>query len=101
MGVYVNYYRITMPTGKQYTIRNFADREPRHAQFGPIVVPPNSLFMMGDNRDNSQDSREWGFMPMENLVGEALVIYFSWDKHKPLINIFDKVRWSRIFGVIR
>jgi signal peptidase I len=101
MGTYVNYYQITTPAGLKYTIRNFADREPRYANFGPVVVPPNSLFMMGDNRDNSQDSREWGFMPMKNIVGRALVIYWSWDKGVPLWNLGHKIRWDRIFGVIR
>jgi len=57
--------------------------------------------MMGDNRDNSQDSRYWGYMPMKNIRGQALVIYWSWDKNEPLWSLFTKVRWSRIFSIIR
>lgn len=58
-------------------------------------------FMMGDNRDNSLDSRYWGFVPERNVVGEGLIIYWSWDKNVPLYRLFNKIRWKRIFGLIR
>ncbi len=97
----VNYYSVKTSLGKEYTIRRYAKYKSRLADFGPVVVPENHLFMMGDNRDNSADSRVWGFMPMENIVGEALIIYWSWDKFPPLWKIVSKVRWERIFDVIR
>ena len=47
--------------------------------FGPLVVPPNKIFAMGDNRDQSYDSRYWGFVDAKDVKGKALIIYWSWD----------------------
>ena len=66
--------------------------------FGPVVVPKDSLFVMGDNRDNSQDSRFWGFVHVNAVKGKAFIIYFSWNRNGK--NLFDQVRWSRIGKLI-
>ena len=55
-----------------------------------VIVPENSYFMMGDNRDSSSDSRYWGFAPEKNLIGKAFGIWMSWDSED------TKVRWERI-----
>ena len=57
----------------------------------------NYYWMMGDNRHNSLDSRYWGFVPEDHVVGKALFIWMSWDKNKKGIN---KIRWSRLFNAI-
>jgi signal peptidase I len=65
------------------------------------TVKNRHYFMMGDNRDNSLDSRYWGFLPERLVVGEALIIYFSWDKDVPFYRLFNKIRWKRILKLIR
>ena len=55
--------------------------EPRD-NFGPFLVPKNKLFMMGDNRDNSYDSRWWGYVDIKQVRGKAMIIYWSWDSDK-------------------
>lgn len=70
--------------------------------FGPVVVPEGKVFVMGDNRDNSYDSRFWGFVPNEDIRGKALVLYWSWDVQKPLLSLdrFTSIRWSRLGNLV-
>lgn len=70
-----------------------AGNDPRD-NFGPITVPTGKLFMMGDNRDQSYDSRYWGFVDLKEVRGEALVIYWSWNPD-------NWVRFNRIGRLIR
>jgi signal peptidase I len=62
--------------------------------FGPVLVPEDSWFVMGDNRDESHDSRFWGFVKKTDLVGLAVIKYWSWDKDR------FRVRWNRIGRII-
>jgi len=63
--------------------------------FGPVTVPEGELFMMGDNRDNSNDSRYWGALDMHLVKGRAMFLYWSWDGER------NWPRWNRIFRPIR
>jgi signal peptidase I len=68
------------------------------------LVNQNYYFVLGDNRDNSMDSRYWGFVPNDHLIGEALFIYWSWDPEVPVYSISEKystIRWNRIGTPIR
>ncbi len=79
------------------TFRNLGSRD----NYGPITMPPEMYWAMGDNRDNSSDSRDWGFVTPDNIVGQGLIIYFSWDGNVPWSRFYDKIRFSRIGRVIR
>jgi signal peptidase I len=75
-----------------------APAQPTHDEWGPLVVPANRLFMMGDSRYNSKDSRYWGFVPRENVRGKPLFVYYSYnadDSDRPLPMLTD-IRWGRI-----
>jgi signal peptidase I len=60
----------------------------------PVTVPPDSLFVMGDNRDHSYDSRFWGLVDLSAIKGKAFIIYWSWDKED------SGIRWNRLASLI-
>jgi signal peptidase I len=130
--VYLNGRKLTEP----YTQHIFAGLEPYRDNFpsdpagpvmplgrdmlaanvtnGEVVVPPDSFFAMGDNRDNSLDSRYWGFVPRDNIIGKPFIIWWSYDaptedlvdftaKHFIDLaqNFFTKTRWKRTLLLVR
>jgi signal peptidase I len=111
---YVHYLAPASGRGEQHEVTSSDVRE----SFGPVTVPPDEYFMMGDNRDNSMDSRYWGFLKRDYIKGKALIIYWSYesddvpDQHAGMgsavkdlasvfVNFFTNTRWMRMFRQIR
>lgn len=78
----------------------FIDGEPART----YILEEDYYFVLGDNRENSLDSRYWGFVPYRNIIGEALIVYWSWNPEVAFSNVIEKfgsVRWERIGTLIR
>jgi signal peptidase I len=95
--IYVNDRLIPDPWGHFEKIGP-SDFLQRIENFGPVVVPEDSLFVMGDNRNNSEDSRFWGFLRVNTVVGKAFILYFSWNSNAE--NLLNRIRWSRVGKLI-
>jgi signal peptidase I len=87
--VYIN----NVPLDESYTVYKDDKIDPSRDNFGPFTVPRRSFFVMGDNRDQSYDSRFWGIVDISEIKGKAFIIYWSWNGKGSLL---DLVRWNRI-----
>lgn len=111
-------YRDNFPAGQSQILLYPGARQmlEQNQVNGEIVVPPGSYFAMGDNRENSEDSRYWGFVPRRNIMGKPVIIWWSFDAPTQdlasgnidlghladiVVNFFSKTRWDRTFKLIR
>jgi signal peptidase I len=96
-------YEETLPNGRTYVIREgFGDRGPAD-NTREFVVPPGNYFAMGDNRDDSNDSRGWGFVPADNLIGRAEILFYSTDGTAGWLQPWrwiQATRFNRIFDSV-
>src|SRR5215208_2902327 len=108
---YVHYLQPASSDTQEYTSADVRDN------YGPVTVPPDQYFVMGDNRDNSQDSRYWGFLPRDYIKGKALFIYWSYESGREdyqdegaaatlkgfasvITHFFTRTRWNRMLHQI-
>jgi signal peptidase I len=78
-----------------------ASYHPSRDNWGPLVVPARHYFMLGDNRDNSQDSRYWGFVADSLVLGSPIVVYYSYAPDSSVLDWLTRVRWSRLGERVR
>jgi signal peptidase I len=114
---YIDSYRDNFPGDPNVPVSDSAhDMLVNHLVNGEVVVPSGFYFAMGDNRDFSLDSRYWGFVPRDNIIGKPLIVYWSYDAStedlsspgltvRHLVDLLEhfptKTRWTRTFRLIR
>ncbi len=96
--IYVNGEKLSEPYAQHTDDTMLSPGMSKRDNFKPITIPENKFFVMGDNRDQSHDSRFWGFVDLKEIKGEALVIYWSWNPDDS--GLFNKIRFSRIGHLI-
>jgi signal peptidase I len=96
--IYINGSRMSEPFAQHTDNAMLPAGMSLRDNFEPITVPENKLFVMGDNRDQSHDSRFWGLVDLKEIKGEALIIYWSWNSDDS--GLFNKIRFSRIGHLI-
>ena len=111
---FVHFLQPASTASDVHEVTSFDVRE----RYGPVTVPVNQYFVIGDNRDNSQDSRYWGFLPREYIKGKAVIIYWSYEAEREgyqedgagatlrglgsvFVHFFTRTRWDRMFHQIR
>jgi len=111
---YVRYLEPPQSPSAYAEVTSFDLRE----RYGPVTIPAGKYFMMGDNRDNSEDSRYWGLLPQEDAKGKAVMIYWSYesttedyeqtgvgatvkDLYTVVTQFFTRTRWDRMFRLVR